>query len=72
MSAGRDEGGRTLLWMCFKNNNDDFIFVFQYKSPSSLPQSPLSPRDAPADAPGGTAGIFAGIPSRPGDLVTDC
>jgi hypothetical protein len=38
-------------------------------SPSSLPQPPLFPRDAPAAAPACTAGIFAGIPSRPGDLV---
>jgi hypothetical protein len=38
-------------------------------SPSSLPWPPLPPRDAPAAAPAHTAGIFAGIPSRPGDLV---
>jgi hypothetical protein len=37
--------------------------------PSSLPQPPLFPRNAPAAAPADTAGIFAGIPSRPGDLV---
>jgi hypothetical protein len=39
------------------------------RSPSSLPRPPLPPRDAPAAAPAHTAGIFAGIPSRPGDLV---
>jgi len=38
-------------------------------SPSSLPRPPFPPRDAPAAAPAHTAGIFAGIPSRPGDLV---
>jgi hypothetical protein len=38
-------------------------------SPSSLPRPPLPPRDAPAAAPAHTAGIFAGISSRPGDLV---
>ncbi len=38
-------------------------------SPSSLPRPPLPPRDAPAAAPAHTAGIFAGIPFRPGDLV---
>jgi hypothetical protein len=39
------------------------------KSSSSLPRPPLPPRDAPAAAPARTAGIFAGIPSRQGDLV---
>ena len=38
-------------------------------SPSSLPRPPFPPRDAPAAAPAHTAGIFAGIPARPGDLV---
>ncbi len=38
-------------------------------SPSSLPRSPFPPRDAPAASPAHTAGIFAGIPSRSGDLV---
>jgi hypothetical protein len=38
-------------------------------SPSSLPQPPFSPRDAPAAAPARTARIFAGISSRPGDLI---
>jgi hypothetical protein len=35
-------------------------------SSSSLPQPPLLPRDAPAAAPAPTAGVFAGIHSRPG------
>ena len=38
-------------------------------SSSSLPRPPLPPRDAPAAAPAHTAGIFAGLPSRSGDLV---
>jgi hypothetical protein len=38
-------------------------------SPPSLPRSPFPPRDAPADAPVHTSGIFTDIPSRPGDLV---
>ena len=38
-------------------------------SPSSLPRPSFPPCDAPAAAPAHTAGIFAGIPSRPGDLV---
>jgi hypothetical protein len=33
------------------------------------PQPPLLPRHAPAAAPPPTAGVFAGIHSRPGDLV---
>jgi hypothetical protein len=39
------------------------------QSPSSLPQSPLRPRHAPVSAPAPTAGVFAGIHSRSGDLV---
>ena len=35
----------------------------------TLFHSLLFPRDAPAATPACTAGIFAGIPSRPGDLV---
>ena len=35
-------------------------------SSSSLPQPPLLPRHAPAAAPAPTAGVFAGIHSRPG------
>jgi hypothetical protein len=38
-------------------------------SSTSLPQPPLFPRDASATAPAPTAGIFAGIHSRPEDLV---
>jgi hypothetical protein len=38
-------------------------------SSSSLPQPPLSPRNAPAAASAQSAGILAGMPSRPGDLV---
>ena len=38
-------------------------------SPSSLPRPPFPPRDATAAAPAHTAGIFAGLPARPGDLV---
>jgi hypothetical protein len=38
-------------------------------SPSSLPHPPIFPRDDPVTAPSCTTGIFAGIPSRPGDLV---
>jgi hypothetical protein len=38
-------------------------------SSSSLPRPPLPPREAPVTAPAHTAGIFAGIPTRPGDLV---
>lgn len=38
-------------------------------SSSSLPQLPLPPHDAPAAPPASAAGIFEGIPTRPGDLV---
>jgi hypothetical protein len=38
-------------------------------SPSSLPQPPLRPRHAPVAAPAPTAGVFAEIHSRSGDLV---
>jgi hypothetical protein len=38
-------------------------------SSSSIPQPPLPPHNAPAAALASAAGIFAGIPSRPGDLV---
>jgi hypothetical protein len=44
-------------------------------APSSLPfsssllQDPLPPHSDPADAPASVTEIFAGIPSRPGDLV---
>ena len=38
-------------------------------SSSSLPQPPLPPHSAPAAAPASATEIFAGIPSRPGDLV---
>ena len=38
-------------------------------SSSSLPQSPLPPQNPPAAEPASVAGIFSGIPSRPGDLV---
>jgi hypothetical protein len=36
------------------------------RSSSSLPQPPLSPRNAPAAAPAPSADIFAGIPSHQG------
>ena len=38
-------------------------------SSSSLPHPPLFASNVPAAAPAPTAGIFAGIHSRPGDLV---
>ena len=38
-------------------------------SSSSLQQLPLPPHDAPAAPPASAAGIFEGIPARPGDLV---
>jgi hypothetical protein len=38
-------------------------------SSSSLPQPPLPPHNVPADTPASATGIFADIPSRPGDLV---
>ena len=38
-------------------------------SSSSFPQPPLFASNAPSAAPAPTAGIFAGIHSRPGDLV---
>jgi hypothetical protein len=35
----------------------------------ATPRPPLPPRDAPTGAPAHIAGIFADIPTRPGDLV---
>ena len=47
------------------------VALSSLSSPSSLPRSPLPPRDTPVTSPAHTTGIFAGIPSRPGDLVDD-
>jgi len=40
-----------------------------FLSSSYIPQLPLPPHNAPAALPASDAGIFGGLPARPGDLV---